>query len=215
MREIVVVGASTWGREVLEYIEQTIANSSDLSVKGFVDDNAQRLEKPLDGITPLDTIDAYPITDSDRFLIAVSNTRARRRIDERLLERGAQFITIVHPTANVSPRAQLGEGTLVAPFSHIGPYARLDRHSLLCAYATIAHDCEVGPYACLSPHSIINGGCVLGEGAFLGSHATLAPLSRAGAYSKVAAASVVYDDVPPESLAIGNPAKARPLLGGG
>ena len=65
---------------------------------------------------------------------------------------------------------------------------------------------------CFLPYSTANGGTILEEGVFLGTHAVINPMIRIGAWSKVASGSMVYRDVPPNCLALDNPAKVRPLL---
>ena len=84
---------------------------------------------------------------------------------------------------------------------------------LLTWYSSLAHDSICHPFAVLSPYATANGSAVLEEGVFLGTHAVIHPMIRVGTWSKVASGSVVYRDVPPNSLALGNPAKAVPNLG--
>jgi acetyltransferase-like isoleucine patch superfamily enzyme len=63
----------------------------------------------------------------------------------------------------------------------------------------------------ISPYGIANGGSVIGDRVFFGTHAVVTPGKKVGSQSKIAAAAVVYRDVPDLSLASGNPAKTFPV----
>jgi sugar O-acyltransferase (sialic acid O-acetyltransferase NeuD family) len=179
-------------------------------VRGFLDDRPD--PRACDGLPLLGSISSYSPQEGDRFVVAVGDPEARARIISGLRDRGASFFRLVHPQAFVAATAQIGEGCIIAPFCAIGNAARLGDHVVLTWYSSVAHDAEVSSFAVLSPYSTVNGGASLGEGAFLGTHAAVNPLQRVGCWAKVAAGSVVYRPVPAQHLAMGNPAKSRPLM---
>jgi sugar O-acyltransferase (sialic acid O-acetyltransferase NeuD family) len=209
---IVIVGAGGFGGEVLQYVRDVIRGCSDVTVRGFLDDRTEVDPRQCDGLPLLGTIAAYTPRDDDRFVVAVGDPEARTRIIRHLRGRGVSFFDVVHPTAFVAPTARIGEGCIIAPFCAVGNASRLGDHVVLTWYASVAHDADVESYAVLSPYSTVNGGASLGEGAFLGTHAAVNPMQRVGCWAKVAAGSVVYRPVPAHHLAMGNPAKSRPLM---
>jgi sugar O-acyltransferase (sialic acid O-acetyltransferase NeuD family) len=209
---LVIVGAGGFGGEVLQYVRDAIRSQPDVSVRGFLDDRTDLDPRACDGLPLLGSISSYSPQADDRFVVAIGDPEARTRVIDDLRRRGASFFRVVHPTAFVATTAQLGEGCIVAPFCAIGNAASLGDHVVLTWYASVAHDAEVASYAVLSPYSTVNGGAHLGEGAFLGTHAAVNPLQRVGCWAKVAAGSVVYRPVPAHHLAMGNPAKSRPLM---
>ncbi len=64
---------------------------------------------------------------------------------------------MIHPTAIIHPRAQIGAGV------RIGPFAVIEEH------VTVGPECEIGPYVHLTGHTTIGGGnrfhagCVIGD----------------------------------------------------
>jgi len=203
---VIVVGASGFGRELLQYVQDAHRNTAGIRIKGFLDDDPAKAGGGVVGDTS-----TYPIAEDDRFVISLGDAGLRRALAERLSRRGARFVSIVHPTAYVAPSARIGDGCIVAPFAHVGAYAQVGDHVLLNVHSSAGHDSRIGPYCVCSPYSVVNGGSELGAGVFLGTHATITPEIRVGAGSRVAAGAAVYRDVPGGSLAAGNPARAFSL----
>ena len=210
MKDIVIVGAGGFGREVLQYLKDIHGEDP---VKGFLDDVLTEVEPASLGQSIIGKISDYVPAEDEYFVLAIGNPVLRFKLARELSDRGAQFISVIHPQAYIASSATLGNGCIVAPFATIGANAILGDHVVLTFYSSVAHDAVVGDATALSPHSVSNGGTRLGIAAFLGTAAIVNPTRSVGDFAKVAAGSVVYRDVPPKSLASGNPARSRPLLG--
>lgn len=207
--DVIVVGAGGFGREVYQYARDVGA----LTVAGFLDDGDPTTLMLPDGQPLLGRASDYSPSAGQQFLLAVGNPETRAKIAERFWAHGAVFETIVHPRAYIAESATIGQGSIVAPFASVGASAVLGELSQVHFYASVAHDVRVGRFSALSPYAAVNGGGRLGECVFMGTRATVNPLKRVANHSKVAAGAVVYQDVPEWSLAAGNPAKARRLMG--
>jgi len=210
MKPYIIVGAGGFGREVLQYLKDIHGHDP---VRGFLDDRATEVEPASLEQQVLGTIDSYRPHADDQLVLAIGNPGLRLRIARTLSERGARFASVVHPLAYVASSANLGTGCIIAPYATVGANARLADHVVLTFYSSVAHDAVVGEATALSPHSVANGGATLGVAAFLGTAAIVNPGRNVGEFARVAAGSVVYRDVPARSLAAGNPARSRPLLG--
>jgi sugar O-acyltransferase (sialic acid O-acetyltransferase NeuD family) len=210
---IILVGAGGLGREVLNYVLDTIRPAPHMRVKGFLDDNPSALGPDRCDFPILGSILDYSVEPQDRFVMTIGDNVKRAELIRKMEARSARFITIIHPTAYVASNVTVGDGCIVGPFCGIGSGARVGDHVLLTWYSSLAHDSITHSFAVLSPYSTASGGVILEEGVFLGTHAVIHPMIRVGAWSKIASGSVVYRNVPPNRLALGNPAKAAPLLG--
>jgi sugar O-acyltransferase (sialic acid O-acetyltransferase NeuD family) len=211
--DVIVVGASGFGRELLQYVNDAHKNTPGVQVKGFLDDDPAKLDsiRKTTGVGIVGDTRTYTIKEQDRFIISLGDPGLRRALAERLARRGARFVSIIHPTAYVAPTARIGDGCIIGPFANVGSYVHLEDHVLLNLYSAAGHDARIGPFCVFSPYSVANGGSQLDESIFLGTHAAITPNVRVGAESKIAAGAVVYRDVPKRSLAAGNPARAFPL----
>jgi sugar O-acyltransferase (sialic acid O-acetyltransferase NeuD family) len=215
-----IVGAGGFGREVLAYARDILRASSSSSsappftIAGFLDDNPEALRgRATAGATVLRSIASHVILPDHRFIIAVGEPRTRRALALALQERGASdeaFATLVHPTAYVA--GELAPGCVLAPFSFVGPGARLAAHCALNTYASAGHDATLSPYCVLSPYAVVNGNVALEEGVFLGTQAAVVPGKRVGAWSKLGAGAVAHADLDAGTLALGNPAKGRVMF---
>ena len=210
--DIVIVGASGFGRELAQYVRDAIDDRPDVRLKGFLDDDVSKRTGfgTDDGIGVIGDTHTYEVQASDRFLIGVGDPELRKMMAERLTERGARFFTLIHPRAYVAETAVLGEGCIIAPFANVGSNVQLGDHVLVNLYGSAGHDSHIDSCSVISPYGAVNGGALLDEQVFVGSHAVVTPNLKVGRRSKVAAGAVVYRDVPEHSLASGNPAKTFP-----
>ncbi|PSP90533.1 N-acetyltransferase [Halobacteriales archaeon QS_4_69_34] len=99
----------------------------------------------------------------------------------------------------------------------VGSHVSLQTGTYLPANSTVGDRVFVGPRATCTndPHPVRResdlAGPTLEDDASIGANATLLPGIAVGEGAFVAAGAVVTDDVPTETLAIGTPARHRPL----
>lgn len=206
MSSIIIVGAGGFGLEVAAYIEDIEQTGlEDFEVKGFLDDT-----KPVGALHG-----SYPVlggTNDDvdaeaQYVIALGDPQARKKLAEKLAAKGATFVTLIHPMAYVAATAQIGNGCIFAPFSFVGPEARIADHAYLNIYASAAHECSIGKYCGLAPYAGTHASSNVGEEVLLASHSVVTHGVKIGAKAKLSAGAVAFNDVPEGALALGNPAR--------
>lgn len=205
MTNLIIVGAGGFALEVAAYAEDIAAAGTALTIKGFLDDTkapgAFHAGYPILGPT-----DAALDPDA-LYIIALGHSKHRTTLTAKLSAKGARWARLIHPLAYVAASATLGAGCIVAPFAFIGPAAQLADQIVVNVHATIGHEARLGACTVLSPYANINGAAQLAEGIFVGSNATIINGIKIGARSKISAGAVVFNDVPPDMLALGNPAR--------
>jgi len=212
VQRILIVGAGGFGREVLQWARAAWPEAA-ARTAGFLSADPRILAGhacPLPVIGDPDTFEPQP---GDGLLLAIGIPGVRRRVAERLLGRGADFLTLIHPAAVVVPTARIGPGVIVCPQAIVSDSAALGRFAVVNYHASVAHDSSVGDFAVLSPYATLAGGARVGDDAFLGLHASVGPGVSVGPRSKVAANSCALADAPPDSLVHGVPGRITPLLG--
>jgi len=96
---------------------------------------------------------------------------------------------MIHPTALVSPKAQLGKGVSVGPFTVIHDHVVVGEDSVIEGHCEIGHPTPlaeglplvIGPRALVRSHSIFYQGSEFGEGLVTGHRVTVREKTMAGA----------------------------------
>ena len=207
MKQLVIIGAGGFGREVLDWARQAEGNGRDWGVAGFLDDNPRALEWHVIDVPVLGPIGTHEPAAGEVFVCALGSVAAKRRCVTAIRGRGGVFIRLIHRTAVVSAAASLGEGVILCPGSIVTAGARLGDFVTVNLHSTVAHDAVVGDWSQLHCHVDITGGVPLGEGGLAGSHASVLPGVRVGAGAVIGAGAVVMRDVPAGATVYGAPAR--------
>lgn len=207
MRRLLIVGASNFGREVLDWALAVPAENRDWEVGGFLDSRTSILDGFDVPYTILGDPDTFPLNDNDCLICAVGDSKVRLDYCRRLKSRGARFITLIHPATIIGSGCRLGEGCILCPGAIVTNHVALGNFVMLNVHSSVGHDAVLGDGCTLSPHADVTGWAVLGEGVFLGSHASILPKACVADYTVVGAGSVVLKKTEPHSTVVGVPAK--------
>ena len=140
---------------------------------------------------------------------SVGNMGPRRDVFERFSARGYQFPFLVHPSAIVAddvilePGCQIMAGAVV----QIGTFVGVN--SIVNTRTSVDHDCRIGAHVHLAPGVTVSGGVVIGDGAHLGPGVTVIQGIHIARAARVAAGAVVVNNVAPDVLVLGVPARPR------
>ena len=209
MKNLIIIGAGGFGREVLQYALDTQAssNAGEWNVAGFLDDNANALSGYSCGYPIFGTVKEHVVSDENVYICSIGDVRAKLSICEEYLNRGARFINLIHPTAIVGRTCKMGTGNILCPFSSLTTDVAIGNFVTLNQKAGCGHDAVIGNGCAVSAFCDITGGASLGEGVFLGSHAVICPGVKVGDYARIGAGSVVLRDVKAGGSVFGIPAK--------
>ena len=119
---------------------------------------------------------ALPVQYSDAWIfIAVGNNADRKREAREFTN--PMFATLVHPSATISPSAEIGVGSVVMAGAVIQAAARLGQHCIVNTGATIDHHCELGDYVHIAPGAHLCGRVTVGDGTLVGVGVGIAPMA--------------------------------------
>ena len=192
---MILYGASGHCRVVVDIVE-----ALGIPIDFIVDDNPAINE--LLGYEVRRNIGEY-----EDAIITVGQNWTRKRIVEHL--NVARYLSAIHPTAIISPRSQIGKGTVVMQGAIIQSCAKIGDHCIVNTGASVGHDVELGDYVHVASHATITGGAVIGEGTWIGAGSVIRQGVHIGAWTMIGAGSVVVDDIPDGVVAFGNKCVVR------
>ena len=228
MKNLIIIGAGGFGREVLMMAIDNPCNGSDWVIKGFLDNRPAI----LDGFTQDPNKVAYGMDFSDEkrtrytrdhpilgdpltyepqedevFLCALGDPAQRRRYVEPLLAKGAEFVRLVHPLAAVSAFASVGLGSIIGAYVSLSPDCHVGQHVTVSYGAVLGHDTTVADWAEIGAHCLISGNVTISSAARIYPGAIVIPKAHIGEEAVVAAGSVVFKSVKAHTTVMGNPAR--------
>jgi len=207
MKRLLIVGAGGFGRELFSYCRVHPENQKEWLIGGFLDDNREALKGFDYPVGVVAGISDYTPLPDDLLLCAVGSPREKKKICEDLLEKGACFTSLIHPTAIIGHNVRLGMGVVMCPGSvftcdvEVGDFVTVN-----CSSGS-GHDCRIGSFSTISGSCDITGGVRIGEGVMIGARSTVLPRIMVGSGALIGAGSVVVRNVKPGETVFGNPAK--------
>lgn len=200
MYNIIIVGAGGFGREVYQWC---LFDQGGHTVKGFLAQNQNELNGFDIDAEILGHEKDYIIQENDRFIMAIGNVNIKEKVAKELKSKGAEFLTLIHPTAIISENSTIGEGVVICPHVIVTDSVSIDDFAMLNIYSSCGHDAKVGAYCILSPYATLNGGAVLEDKVFMATHSMVAGSKRVGSGSIIGAESLVLHDVPRNTKVLG------------
>ena len=205
VKDIVIVGAGGFGREVAWLVEEINAVSPEWRLLGFLDDMAKG-----------STVEGYPILGPIEHVAelgqhvhltcAIGDSRLRKRLVDKLAESGRRFATLIHPSVLKSAYVSIGEGSTICAGTILTTNISIGKHCLLNLDCKVGHDSTLGDFTSCMPAVNIAGDVIIKQGCYFGLNACVINQKRVGEWSIIGAGAAVVKDIPARSLAVGVPA---------
>lgn len=211
MKKIILYGASDYGCEVADHI-QDINNSQknpEWEIAGFLDDNPKWENVVRNGIHVLGNKSWLENNDIKlyHFLCCIGNPQIKSKVVSQLSLYNVKYASIIHPTVIKSTTAEVGEGCIIMAGNILSTSVKIQDHVIINIGCTIGHNTCIGNYSCINPGSNISGNVTIDAGVLVGTNATILENITVGKNSKVSASAMVYTDVSPETTVMGVPAR--------
>ena len=201
MSRLLVLGTGSLAVEIAD-----VASESGFDVAGFVENlDREKCAEPLEGLT-VRWVDDVAALAADHVAVCGLATSRRSEYVAQVAALGIEFATVIHPTARVSSRSEIGVGSIVSAQVVVGARSMVGAHVLLNRGVLVGHHTTIGDYVTLQPGANVAGLCAIGERAFVGMGAIVIDRRTIGAEAIVGAGALVVEDVPANVQVVGVPA---------
>ena len=197
MKDLIIFGASGFGREVAWAVERLNKVTPTWNLLGFMDDADDIQGTEINGYS-----DAY-------FVVAVGASRTREKIvsNMKTVNPSIKFGTVIDPSVEMSDLVTIGEGTIICAHTIITVNIEIGSHVIINLDCTVGHDAVLQDFVTLYPSVNVSGITNIGHAVELGIGMQIIQGKTVGDYSIVGAGAVVVKDILAKCTAVGSPAK--------
>lgn len=208
MKQLYIIGARGWGREVYQAVKTTSdVLKGEMVIKGFLDSKTDAFDGLRGNYPPIICApEDYEIQPDDIFFIAMGDPNWRKHYAELMEKKGGHFYSYISPNAFVADTAVIGEGSYVSRWTVISDNVNVGKHVIVHPYSALGHDAIVKDYGTLLNAVFMGGSAELGECSTLNPKSVIIPHKKVGKNAVVGAGSVVIRNVKDGNSVIGNPA---------
>jgi sugar O-acyltransferase (sialic acid O-acetyltransferase NeuD family) len=134
----------------------------------------------------------------------------RYAVQKKLEATGWRFLSVQHPSAVISPYAQLGAGTQLMAHCVVQPRAQIAVGCIVNTAAVVEHDVEIGEFVHVSSNATLCGNVKVGSHSHIGASAVVLQGVCLGESIVVGAGAVVTNSHDGKRTLVGMP--ARPVI---
>ena len=203
---IYIIGAGDFGREMESWLEDLPNFKNEYEIKGYLDNDSKSLQNKPTDYEIVGTHEEMEFKENDYVVIAISNSKVRKRIAESLINK-VNFFTYIAPNVTIGKFTKIGSGSIICSNCFISTNTVIGDFVIANAGSNIGHDCIIESYCSLMANVDIGGSVILGEGVFIGTKATIIPKKRIFRGITIGAGTIVIRNLNKVGTYFGNPAK--------
>lgn len=209
MKDLIIVGAGGFGREVL-YLAMAINQvKKQWNIKGFINDDLHALDDIKCDYKILGKITEWVPKPNEVFAMGIASPHSKEKLATSLMDRGAVFVSLIHPRAVIQPFTTIGNGSIVGHSASIGDNVTIGNFVNIMG-SMIGQDSIIGDYSTTTGFTNI-ASAKIGKRVFVGSHAVVLNHLSVGDDAYICAGSIVISKVKAGTKVIGYPAKKMNL----
>ena len=205
MKDIYIIGASGFGREVAWLIEEL----DEFNVIGFVDDNKEIQDKKINDIPVVGGI-SFLIDQKEEtnVVIAIGNPTIRYKIYEQLKEnKNIKFPNIIAKDVRLSNTNEMGMGNIICTQSILTVNITLGNFNHINLDCTVGHDVILHDFITVYPSVNISGNVEVGNYSELGTGTKIIQGKSVTENVIIGAGSVVIKDLIEKGTYVGSPVR--------
>ena len=133
--------------------------------------------------------------------------KQRKICIEKVLNKGGEFINLIHQTARLYTNVKLGKGNFIGAYTVIGNDVQIGDFNMIQSYTVIGHDDKIGNWNRIDTHVTCVGGVVVEDHVNIHTSAVISHNVVVESEANVGACSFVIRKVKSGTTVFGNPAR--------
>lgn len=205
MKDIVILGAGGFAREVTWLIEDNNTVNPEWNILGYVANESSPLLK-------------YPVLGNDDWLlnyegeisavVCTGSADLKEKIVTKYKDKpNIHFPPIISRHAIVGDNVQVDDGAIICAGNILTVNAHVGKFVLINLDCTVGHEAVLGDYVTLYPSVNVSGGVTIGRNTEIGTGSAIIHEKEIGEHTIVGAGSVIVRDIPSWVTAVGVPCK--------
>lgn len=207
MKNLLIIGARGYGREVHDLAKDCSGYNTEYTIKGFLDDKSDALNGFENYPEIISSVEEYEIQENDVFVCALGSVQWKKHYVEIVLSKGGKFINLIHPTSFQNTNAVIGNGVIIFMYSNISNDCIIEDFVTIQGFVGLGHDTKIGKWSHLNTYSFTGGFVVLEEETCLHTRASVLPNVTVRKGATVGASSLAIKNVKEGTTVFGVPAK--------
>jgi len=152
--------------------------------------------------------DVFPFwKEGNNFILGVGDNKLRHDLGNFVRENGGNCLTVIHPASSISSMSIIGSGSFIARNVAVNPLCEIGNDVILNTSCSIDHECRIESGAHIAPGAVLAGNVIIGKRSFIGANSVIKQGVIIGEDVVIGAGSVVLNDIPSNTIVVGNPAK--------
>lgn len=209
MKKIILLGPGGHASVVLEILKQY----SNIEIIGFTDANYKKGQ----------SYKSYPVLGKDNILEdLIKNNKAkyafisvgsagdnslRKNLYEKIVNLGYKSLNIIEKKNIIADNVNFEKGNLVSPGVKINPDVEIGANNIINTGSIIEHGCIIKNHTHIAPGAILAGDVIIEDLVHIGLGAKVIEGIKIGKNSLIGAGTVVINDIPENSVVVGNPGR--------
>lgn len=204
-KEVYIIGAGTYG-EVMHELAEILG----YKILGYYDENEEKLGIDIMGVKVLGKFSELNCSEifDRQYIVAIGNNLIRQNLMQLINKYGGKTPSLIHPTAVISPSAEIGKGVYIHANTNIWTKVKISDYTIISPNVVIAHHTKVGKACLISTLAGVGASINIEERCFIGMGSTIVTgVNNIGKDTTVGAGAVVLKDLDSECVYAGVPAK--------
>jgi len=209
MKNIVILGAGGFAREVAWLIEDINDKKSEWNLLGYIEEYTDNIGKNLNGKKILGTFEWIKENTNDNlyYICAIGSPGLKEKFSQLIKNFNIKPAILIHPNVQISKYNEIGEGSIICAGCIITVNIKIGKHVILNIDSTVGHNSIIGDFTTILPSVNISGNVNIGCKCDIGTGTKIIPHVTIGDNAIVGAGAVVLKNTDGNTTSVGMPSK--------